>query len=267
MSESLNSVRMRADRQGQHVSGAERLVSFSGVEEAVLSMLTRALHHPRGPVTKISLQVDLISAATVQFGQLPDLYNNQVECWQQGRQLASELLLSCNVAPVAIERAMTTLAKGAALNNTSMRGAMLVDAESGVRLEEDHARGVRASRMDLTDEARSELRALLAANQLDNQHVVEALVLAAKVVSAPQVVAELCWSDDPDYVAGYVASQRTGYQRISLLKPSGEERGGRAFFVCCARNQLNSLVEWLEKVPMLINKIGRIHPPKKWRGG
>jgi len=267
MSDNLNSVRMRAERHGLHVSGSERLVPFSALEEAALSMVTRALQHPRGPVTHISLKVDLISAPAVKFGQLPDLYNNQVASWQHGRQLASELLLSCEVTPVAIERTMAALVKGAAPDNTSMRGAMLVDADSGARLEADSARGVRASRMDLTDEARAELRALLAVWQLDNQHVVEALTLAAKVISAPQVVAELCWSDDPDYVAGYVASQRTGYQRISLLKPSGEERGGRAFFVRCAQIQLQSLVEWLEKEPMLITKIGRIHPPRDWRGG
>ena len=118
--------------------------------------------------------------------------------------------------------------------------------------------------MDLSSAALQQLTAALARYELDNPHVVEALTLAAKVANAPAVVAELCWSDDPDYLAGYVASKEGGYQRISLLKPAKEERGGRAFFVRCGQTPLTKVIAWLERQPLMFNQIGRIHPPRHW---
>ena len=265
MSELLNSIRMRAERGGVHISGAERLVAFEDLQETTLAMLKRALQHPRGPAERISIKVDSIDPTELLSGVLPDLHNNQVCSWQQGRELATEILRSCGVEREAVLRAMADLTNGAAPGGRSMRGAMLIDADTGERLELDPARGVRASRMDLSEAALSQLCPLLAAYDLNNSHVIEAITLAAKVISAPAVIAELCWSDDPDYVAGYVAAQKTGYQRINLLKPNGEERGGRAFFIRCSKERLARLVAWLEKQPFLIEKVGRIHPPRKWR--
>ena len=47
-----------------------------------------------------------------------------------------------------------------------------------------------------------------------DNHVQEALVLASKVLSAPNVVGELCWSDDPNYIIGYVSANNI-YHRIN----------------------------------------------------
>jgi 6-carboxyhexanoate--CoA ligase len=146
-----------------------------------------------------------------------------------------------------------------------MRGAMLVDSQSGERLEPDRARGVRASRMDLTPAAELELRRGLAALGLDNLHVREALVLAAKVLAAPGMVAELCWSDDPDYTAGYVAAPALGYVRFPHLKPLGEERGGRAFFVRGENPDLPALIEHLEQAVLLVDTVGALHGASAWK--
>ena len=54
--------------------------------------------------------------------------------------------------------------------------------------------------------------------------------MASKVASAVGVVAELCWSDDPEYVSFYVASAKYGYKRIPVLKEYGNPIGGRVFF-------------------------------------
>lgn len=45
------------------------------------------------------------------------------------------------------------------------------------------------------------------------------------------MVAELCWSDDPDYVVGYVGSVKNGYRRIPVLKEKHCPIGGRVFFL------------------------------------
>jgi len=266
MEKGLNSIRMRAERDGQHISGAERLVDLSQLDTVAVEMLQRALQHPRGPVEQITLQVDCLDDIDIQTGGLPDLHNNLVTDWQQGRECAREMLFDCGVTYTAIDNAMQTLAAGAAPDGKSMRGAMLIDADNGKRLEQDQARGVRVSRMDLSRTARQQLKRALAEHQLDNVHVIEALTLAAKVITAPAVVAELCWSDDPDYLAGYVASVKRGYQRINYLKPAGEERGGRAFFVRYGAEHSMTLVDWLEKQPFLIERIGRIFPARPWKG-
>jgi 6-carboxyhexanoate--CoA ligase len=63
-----------------------------------------------------------------------------------------------------------------------------------------------------------------------SQRVKEALMLATKVSAHPATVAELCWSDDPEYITGYVASKKQGYQRIMKLKEYAHE-GSRIPFV------------------------------------
>ena len=265
MSMQLNSLRMNAERDGQHISGAERLLRVADLESAAVGMLQRALLHPRGTAETIRFHVEPISAARVNRGRLLDFSGYQVESWQQGRQLASQMLVASGISQAVADGSIAILAAGASPDGHSMRGAMLIDADSGERLEFDQARGVRASRMDLDGEARQQLYRLLDSINLNNPHVVEALILATKVSSAPGLVAELCWSDDPDYLAGYVASQQFGYQRISLLKPAGEERGGRVFFVRRAKAELPDLVEWLEKSPLLIDRVGQVRQPIPWK--
>jgi len=86
----------------------------------------------------------------------------------------------------------------------------------------------------------------------------EALVLAAKVLSAPGIVAELCWSDDPDYTAGYVASPVHGYVRFPHLKPPGDERGGRAFFFRSEEMDIERVIDYLEHAAFLVDEIGSL---------
>ncbi len=147
-----------------------------------------------------------------------------------------------------------------------MRGAMIVDAATGTRLEPDPARGIRVSRMDLDPAAAAAIHSGLAAAGLGHRRVAEALVLAGKVLHAPGVVAELCWSDDPGYVAGYVADPRGGYRRISQLKAAGDPLGVRALFVRGDGLDLEALVSWLERQAVLFDALGGICPPQPWEG-
>ena len=86
-------------------------------------------------------------------------------------------------------------------------------------------------------------------------HLEEALILASKIASCKGIVAELCWSDDPSYVIGYVGTKEN-YERIPILKDKGNPVGGRVFFVDA--NQLNDdytlddLIAYLEKQVVLI---------------
>ncbi len=259
----LFSLRMHATRSGRHLSGAERLTEEKALETLAGELIRRALQHPRGRADALRLTVEAVDPATIRRGRLPDVHTLAVSDWHTGRALAVRWLLEGGVSRVAAESAMATLAAGAAPGGVSMRGAMLVDAESGERLEADPARGVRVSRVDLSPAAEEELRWRLRPLGLDNAHVREALVLAAKVLAATGIVAELCWSDDPAYTAGYVATPPHRYTRFAHLKPTGEERGGRAFFFRRETFDINRISEFLERQVFLIDTLGEVHamPP------
>ena len=265
MYENLISLRMHATRDGKHLSGAECLVMPSApLEDLLQGLLRRALYHSRGRAEQINLNLEEVSKDAVIAGCLLDFSGFLVSDWEQGRMLACRLLTEAGVSLQAATMAMKTLANGAAPDGSSMRGAMLIDVCSGKRLEADQSRGVRASRMDLLPAIREQLVQRLTVLGLTSPRVVEALILASKVAAAPAILAELCWSDDPDYCAGYVASA-AGYRRISMLKPAGDERGGRAFFVQPGGDSLAALVEYLEQTPYLIETLGELHPSRPWQ--
>jgi 6-carboxyhexanoate--CoA ligase len=266
MSSQLFSIRMRASQGGRHISGAERLVPAADVEALTALLSRRALTHPRGMPDDLRITVEAVDPAAVRRGRLPDVTTVRVADVAAGREAALAELVRAGVVEEAARRTMETLANGAAPDGGSLRGSLLVDAESGARLEPDPARGVRASRMDLTTEAEAALRALLAARELDNDHVREALVLAAKVRLTPGFVAELCWSDDPPYTAGYVCSAGRGYVRFPHLKRAGDPNGGRAFFVRRQGFEPAAAVDFLERAPVLFDAIGTIHPDEEWSG-
>lgn len=64
-------------------------------------------------------------------------------------------------------------------------------------------------------------------------------------------------SDDPDYTTGYAASSRVGYIRIPHVKRQRENCGGRVIFVHDDLD-MRAFMEYLEKTPVLVNRIGRI---------
>ncbi len=241
---------MRSSRGEKHISGAERLLDFAQLEEAASGMLRRALRHPRGSAETISLTVEAQNLAEVKTKPLLRLMTCEVADWQQGRQCAVELLEATGLNPSLIREAVSQLGAGPSPTGGVMRGAILLDADTGERLEADQSRGVRVSRMDIEPDAHREIERLLSTESLANPRVIEAWVLASKVASYREIIAELCWSDDPDYLTGYVASAKNGYQRITRLKESGSEMGGRIFFVRPAAG-LASLIDKLEHEPLL----------------
>ncbi len=219
-------------------------------------MLQRALGHPRGRAERICLTLEPVKAATVRRESLLSLSTFQVENWQQGRRLAGDLLKKLGLERVLVEAAVAQLSAGPAAQGGVMRGAMLIDALTGQRCESDRSRGVRVSRMDVDPGARQSIQCLLAGQGFDDpQRIVEAWTLASKVALCPQVIAELCWSDDPDYLTGYIASAQNGYQRISQLKKAGSRIGGRIFFIRPGTN-LSALTDFLQRDPILFHAPG-----------
>ncbi|ORJ62887.1 6-carboxyhexanoate--CoA ligase [Geothermobacter hydrogeniphilus] len=264
MTDHYYSVRMRSSRQQRHISGAERLVPPDRVVETGRELLRRAMNHSRGVSEQVHLSIDLVPAGQIREICLPPLETFMVADWRQGRQAAVESLVAAGVPETVAADALARLAAGPGPAGSSLRGAMLIDVADGRRLDNDSARGVRVSRMDISPGALARLRRRLGPLGLDNDHVREALVLAAKVLSAPGLVAELCWSDDPDYTAGYVAAPSFGYRRFPHLKNVGDERGGRVFFVR-GDTPVAELVSYLERQPVLVTRIAECAAPVPWR--
>jgi len=229
---------------GRHISGAERIVSQDMVKQTTNDMLERAFSHTRGQADFINVVVEKIEKNKIQEIPLLSVHTVVGEDVATGHHTVQEVLVQLGVTPLAVQSGMAALLSLA----DSMGGAMLLCAVTGKRLDDTGSRGVRVSRMDIADEQR--FITLLADKGINNTHVREALVLASKVAAAPGMVAELCWSDDPEYTTGYVASA-AGYVRIPHCKPLGSMLGGRVFFVQPDAD-LDSLIGYLSHQPVLV---------------
>ena len=252
----LVSIRMRASKKCRkrnaeseeiHISGAEGLYETSEILGIVKKYTERALEHPKEEADRIVITIEDIRHSPKRISSLPVstvTCNTPVE----GRKIIKKLLHSIGVSNKAVNTALSILRKGA------MRGAAIITAESGLRLEPDRERGVRASRLGISKSALKRLGAGLSRCGINTDIVREAVILASKVAASREVIAELCMSDDPDYTTGYVASQRFGYVRIPNIKSAANRSGGRAFFIREAAD-VEKIIDYLERTPVIIDSI------------
>ncbi len=224
---------MRASEAGRHISGAERIVSGAEAPQVAAGLVRRALAHPSGTADFINvklekaenpLRLDALEVSAF-ASETPEAGWNEVE-----RILAAEGFGNA--------RKIRELFR----ETYAMRGAMLLDADTLERLEPDSARGVRATNMDSDLSVRSDRK----------DHFREALVLATKVANAPGIVGEICMSDDPGYVTGYVATRKLGYRRIMTMKAKGDPSGGRIFLYRGPRGQVAETIRFLEHKPVVV---------------
>jgi 6-carboxyhexanoate--CoA ligase len=251
----LYSIRMRASAAQAHISGAERLVTADRIAITTQELAARALGKGTPP-DEVVITLDALGDAAVRSLRALDLTAVAACDVAECRQDAARVLAAAGVSPQACEEVFRHLEQGAAASGGNMRGAMIMNAGTGERLEPDRDRGVRVSRFDWSDEASAAATRELDRLGLTHFRTKEALALATKVAHAPGLVAELCWSDDPDYTAGYVSSLLTGYNRFPHMKQTGSGFGGRAFFVRSAGLDLAALLTYLQQEPVLISGIG-----------
>jgi 6-carboxyhexanoate--CoA ligase len=250
----LWSVRMRAsDARGAHISGAEDIVAGHEVDAAIIALRARAMAHPRGKPARITITVEAIEAAPERVRALAVC---TLECASPAiaREAMTGLLMRAGVSARAAEAGL-----GLVRSAEVMRGASLMHALTGKRLEPDRTRGVRASRMGYTPRALAATRQRLGPHGIDTQTVREALALATKIAHGPGVVAEVCVSDDPDYTTGYVAAPGLGYVRVPHAKPQGSRAGGRVVYTAPGAD-VCALVHWLENASVLVSAAPVIRP-------
>ena len=234
------SVKMRASSDGHHVSGAEKIVSVASVSKVASRLVERALSHERGTPDFINVKIESLPSDIFRLKALP-VKTHVVATPAEGRALAARLLSEAGIANAGEIMARFS-------ETHSLRGAMLLDADTLERLEPDQSRGVRATYMD-------DAAALAKGTAGVKNHYAEAIVLATKVQNAPNIIAEICVSDDPDYVTGYVATRELGYRRITVLKEKGDPNGGRIFLYRGPRDGVAKTIEFLEKTPVLVDDV------------
>lgn len=233
------SVKMRASSSGIHISGAEKIVPREAVAGTLAELAERALKHPKGVPDFINLKVE-DPGEIITLKSLPvTTYVTASEA--EGRAKAAELLRS-----VGITRIDEIMARFAETNE--LRGAMLLDADTLERLEPDRKRGVRATYMDDVESAAK-------GTASGKNHYAEAIVLATKVEAAPNIIGEICVSDDPDYVTGYVATKELGYCRITTIKAKGSPNGGRIFLYRGDKAEVETTIRFLEKQSVLVEGV------------
>ncbi len=255
-------IRMRASRRfagkycskssEMHISGAEGIFEQSSAPAIVDEYINRAMTHPRGRPDRIEITLETISGRPKKIRSLPV---RTAVCGSTlvARRHIRKILVSAGVTNTAVKRALKVV-----YGESTMRGASLICAGSGRRVEPDRRRGIRASRLGISTSAGDALTLELQREGINCETVREAVVLASKVASCEQVIAELCVSDDPDYTTGYVSSRKFGYVRIPHIKRKGDRRGGRVFFMRDDAD-INMAISFLEKMPVLIDKVSECY--------
>lgn len=239
---------IKYSRNEIHISGAEGLYAEAEIPKAVDGYVKRAFRHPRGKPDYIVLTIEEVRQKPRQIASLP-LHTAHCPNVRDARSFAKKNLQSLGISDAAIERALDLVSTG-----TSVRGAALIIASSGKRVEPDRERGIRVSRIGISRPADTKLRRKLTRLTINTETVREALVLASKVAACRPVIAEICVSDDPDYTTGYIASETLGYLRIPHIKKKNARTGGRVFFIR-AESDTAEIIEYLEKIPVMVSDI------------
>ncbi|MGX4598271.1 6-carboxyhexanoate--CoA ligase [Faecalimicrobium sp. JNUCC 81] len=249
---------MRSSKDDNHISGAEKIIKEENIEEAVNLLLKRALLHSKGKSDFINIKIEKVKESELETINPLDVTTVDVSNYIEGLDAAKTMLMKLGINKEKSQNIINLLR-----DLSNMRGAILLDINTMERLEPDKQRGIRATYMDFED---SNINHLTKETKY-NVHFIEALALASKVVNCPYIIGEVCYSDDPNYTAGYVASKEYGYVRFPHLKELGNENGGRVFLYDSSISNLKNCIDYIEKSKVVIKndiKINRNLSYKKF---
>lgn len=238
------SIKMRASKEtdgvNRHISGAEKIINKDQISSCVDSLIVRGMEHEKGSADFLNIKIEEINEA-IQYLEALKVSTIEVSSWQEGHKEIERFLHELKIEKVS--EIMKLL-----VETYAMRGAMLLDIHSLERLEKDPSRGIRATYMDVDrDDVNVDL--------MEKNHYMEAIVLATKVCNCPGMVGEICISDDPGYVTGYVASKECGYRRITKMKELGSENGGRIFLFDSSKADVNEAIDYLQKKKVIVRNV------------
>lgn len=254
----LYSIKMRGSKEHNHISGAESIVSEKDLQNAVSILIKRALTHSKGKSDSINIKIEEINKEEIKY--IDPLYVTTLNTKnkKESYEFLYNTLLKLNINS---KNAIYIIDLFKSIKN--MRGAVLLDVNNLKRLEKDKLRGIRATYMDFEDskvdmlDKQYEYTDNLNKNEklLQNTHFIEALCLSSKVCNAPNIIGEMCCSDDKNYTTGYIASKKFGYIRVKHMKDIGEDRGGRIFLydpTIDSKYTLEDTIKYLENTKVIV---------------
>lgn len=246
---SIYSLKMRASKHTgsiqEHVSGAEKILPQQELPQQMEALLSRAFHHAKGKADFINLKIEAISSESLKYIEALPVSTHEAATPAEGRQFMCQIMTELGLTPDKCQKILELFQA-----TYGMRGAMLLDVDTLERLEPDQQRGIRATYMD-SIAPKGEAKAICDGKN----HFQEALVLASKVLSAPSIIGELCMSDDPDYITGYIATRDKGYIRITKLKEMGCPDGGRIFLYRGPKSQVEDCIQYLQEQRVLVKNV------------
>lgn len=232
---------MEDEGVSRHISGAEKILTEEQVYSSVNALIQRGLHHDKGEADFLNIKIEKANPEDIEYLEALKVTTVDVDNYQDGLMEVDKFLEETG-AP-SLSKLMPFLEA-----TYAMRGAMLLDVRNLTRLEPDPDRGIRATYMDQERDGKK--------NILNTKnHYEEAIVLATKVVNCPGIIGEICISDDPDYVTGYVASKKAGYRRITKLKEKGSGNGGRIFLFDPAKATVEEAINYLQKKMVIVRNV------------
>lgn len=239
------SIKMRASKGGMHVSGAERIIPQQDISPAISALAERALHHGLGRADFINIKMEEVLPSELEYLDALPVSTRPADTIEGSFAIMRQILGELGLADKADE--LIDLFR----HVHPMRGAVLYDIATGQRLEPDQERGIRVTYMDAEGAS---------SNNSNKDHFREAIVLATKVVNAPGIISELCMSDDPDYVVGYISSKQHGYVRLNPMKAMGDPHGGRIFIFDSRKAAPADTIAYLEKQKVLVRGLPQERP-------
>ena len=235
------------DHRDLHVSGAERIVTADDLTRTVTEMEHRAWTHPKGQPDDIVISIHRVKDNSIRYIPALPRETRHTRTVSEAHHTITTILHTIGV-PVA-DQALKTLT-----HIRGMRGAILLDADTGERRDTNGCRGVRVTAVDNDMPTCAPATLGISNSELTKSYYSEALTLASKVQSHPAVCAEVCISDDPDYTTGYISTPE-GYIRIDNIKPAGSPQGGRVFLVRGTDDEIANCIDYLENTPVIVQGI------------
>ena len=221
----MYSIKMRASEDHQHISGAETICEAKDIEQVIAAYFHKGFQHENGDADFLNLKIEKITTPLVQLQALRIIETSSQTFYQlaKKRQITGE----------AIARAWDYIT-----NPTCYRGAIILDATTGERLDNFGEQGCRVTHFCFQHQSsKSPL----------NERVRDALSIASIIQSNEGVVGEMCVSDDVNYTTGYFADAK-GYHRLHNVKMKGSRVGGRIIFVN-QKFQLESFLYFCQQQP------------------
>ncbi len=235
------------DHSDRHISGAERIVSASDIMRTVAELEHRAWTHSNGQPDDVVVSVHRVDEDEITHIPALTRETRHTKTVDDAHHTITNILREVGIPTAKHALEVLTRIRG-------MRGAMLLDADTGERRDTKDIRGVRVTALDNDMPAGADAAKEMSSSVASKPYYCEALTLASKVQYHPAVCAELCISDDPEYTTGYVSTPGC-YVRIENIKPMGSPQGGRVFLVRGTDDDIADCINYLENTAVIVHGI------------